>query len=444
MEEVKEIDARIIDYFNETSDGSIIQLDKEITLYFLKTLVGFSEIIDKIQIPYMKNKDTFNLYIQNMSTKIDDSNISEIEYLVSGYVVAKINNTLVAMTGFSSSKSRAISTAIRESSFEGGLESFIEKVDTNINLIRNLYKTDELIVKILTIGKTNKKEVALLYNKANVDTELLTEIRDKILTIEEGTVGALNELQQIIIKGQFIFPRLITTERPDRAINAIDKGKVVILLEGTPVAAISPSSFHEYFTTVDDKYLLPVPSIFLICIRYIALVISIVLPSAYVAFEAYNPEVFRVQLALSIAGSRAGVPYTSYIEVTFMLLMMEFLIEASLRLPKTIGSTATTVGGLILGQAVTEASLASEVMIIIVSAVAISNFVIPTTSMSLSIRVLKYYILFFTVIGGMIGFITGMITTIFYLTSLNSLKNPFFDPANIPLSRIKSIFGKVH
>ena len=50
--------------------------------------------------------------------------------------------------------------------------------------------------------------------------------------------------------------------------------------------------------------------------------------------QIQDPELFRVQLALSISGSRAEVPYPSYIEVLIMLIMMEPLTEASIRLPQ--------------------------------------------------------------------------------------------------------------
>ncbi|WCK56792.1 spore germination protein [Aneurinibacillus sp. Ricciae_BoGa-3] len=98
------------------------------------------------------------------------------------------------------------------------------------------------------------------------------------------------------------------------------------------------------------------------------------------------------ELALSIAASLAGVPYPS-LEVLFMMLPMELLIEASLRLQKTIGGTATTVGGLILGQAAAEAGLVSTLMIILVAATGISNFVIPINIMSFSFRVIRYFLL---------------------------------------------------
>lgn len=63
-----------------------------------------------------------------------------------------------------------------------------------------------------------------------------------------------------------------------------------------------------------------------------------------------------------------------------------------------------TVGGLILGRAATAAGLIGNIMIILVSVVAISNFLIPLNLMSFSIRVLKY---FFVIAAAMLGLVGG-------------------------------------
>ena len=223
----------------------------------------------------------------------------------------------------------------------------------------------------------------------------------------------------------FLFPTIVITERPDRIAYNLSKGKVIVMMEGTRFALILPSVFYDFMSSMDDLYLPSWIAKFLVLLRYLGLGTALLLPAMYVGITAYNPELFRVQLALSIAGSRMSVPYPAYIEVFFMLIMMELLTEASIRLPKAIGPTATTVGGLILGQAATEAGLVSNIMIIIVSAVAISNFVIPINEMGFAMRVTKYLLLIVSTFTGLIGVIFGLIGIIYYLVSLNSFGRPY-------------------
>lgn len=109
-----------------------------------------------------------------------------------------------------------------------------------------------------------------------------------------------------------------------------------------------------------------------------------------------------------------------------MLIVMELLIEASIRLPKVVSATATTVGGLILGTAATEAALTSTIMIIIVSAMAISTFVIPINEMAFAMRVLKYGTLLFATVAGLLGIIVYLMGLIMYLCNKESFGEPYF------------------
>lgn len=72
---------------------------------------------------------------------------------------------------------------------------------------------------------------------------------------------------------------------------------------------------------------------------------------SWVCLVSVNPEVVRLQLALSIANSRQDVPYPAFVETLLLLIVLELIHEASIRLPKSVGPTITMVRGIILGQA---------------------------------------------------------------------------------------------
>ncbi|WP_051255282.1 spore germination protein [Pontibacillus marinus] len=316
-----------------------------------------------------------------------------------------------------------------EKTIVGPQTGFSEDIDININLIRHRYHNNGLKIKdVSPKDQTTKMRLKILYDDNKVAPDLLDKLYEEMQSIQKDkffqTAEELN--QRIIEKNKNIFPTIMISERPDRIAYNIYKGKVVVLVEGSPFALIIPSTFMDFFSSMSDFYQPYWVSRFLKILRYLGLAISTTLPAAYVGFTSYNPELFKVELALSIAGSRAPVPYPSFVEVFLMLIMMEMLTEASIRLPKTIGPTATTVGGLILGQAATEAGLVSNIMIIIVASVAISNFVIPINQMSFAMRLEKYYLLLLTAVTGLIGLIVGLMSIILYLTHLSSMGNPYF------------------
>ena len=92
-----------------------------------------------------------------------------------------------------------------------------------------------------------------------------------------------------------------------------------------------------------------------------------------------------------------------------------------MRLPKAVSGTATTVGGLILGTAATEAALTSTIMIIIIAAMAISTFVIPINEMSFTMRVVRVLLLIYSSLFGLVGLLVGFMGIIMLLVNKESL-----------------------
>lgn len=313
-----------------------------------------------------------------------------------------------------------------ENALQGPLIGLSENVSTALTQLRSRYHSPTLKVEKRMIGKLSKTPIYLLYDDNLADPEVIKIVYNRIGSIKVDVLIAAGQLEKFINdQKRSLFPTLMITERPDRAILNLSQGKVVILIDGTPFALMGPSVFYDFFSAVDDLYQNFFVSRFLILLRYIGLFISLTVPALYVSIASFNPEIFRVQLTISVAGSRAAVPYPSFLEVFFMLGTMELLTEASLRLPKAIGSTATTVGGLILGQAAQQAGLVSSIMIIVVASVAIANFVIPINSMSFSIRVSKYILIIFASFFGIVGLIAALFGLIVYLCSLRSLGQPY-------------------
>jgi hypothetical protein len=247
-----------------------------------------------------------------------------------------------------------------ETTVQGPQLGLSQDLDTSLNLLRHRYPKTTLKVETIVIGSSTKTQVAILYDDDLVEQDVLKEVKKDLQEINIDVLQSTGQLHNLLTKRKrTLFPNMLISERPDRVILNIAQGKVVLLMNGTPFALVAPAVFYDFFTAMDDLYQSYWISKFLLTLRYIGLMISVTVPAFYVAITSFNPELLRVQLAVSIAGSRAAVPYPSYLEVFFMLGIMEILTEASIRLPKYIGSTATTVGGLILGQAAQQAGLVS-------------------------------------------------------------------------------------
>lgn len=421
----------IAEKMNRSEDILTIPLqlgDNYAFVLYLKTVVDGLKLQNTIIKPFFELKSTeyFSSYVQSLPDIVEMQTGEELLIqLTKGHVLIAIQDQffLVDIKMITASSPQP---ALMEPTIYGPQLALSEAIETNLNMIRHRYLEPSLTIENVQLKDKSHQSIALIYDKKIVKQSVLDEIQKKIKELDNPLIESSGDLQLFLNSTKFsLFPVLILTERPDRITYNLANGKVVILMDGSPQAIVAPVVFYDFMVSMEDNYHSFWISIFTLVLRYIGILTCILLPAMYVAVTSYTPDIFRVELALSVAGSRLGVPYPSFIEVLFMLLFMEFLIEASIRLPKAISATATTVGGLILGTAATEAALTSNIMIIIVSAVAITSFVIPISEMSFAIRICRYLLLAFTTLFGTVGLMLGFLGIIMFLTNKESFGEPF-------------------
>lgn len=397
-------------------------------LLYLKTVVDNDQIQNYIIKPFfeMGSIQLFDSYIASLpqNNKIE-TNEKVLSQLSRGSVLVQIQEQNYLLDLKKITTNLVLETNI-EPTIQGPELGLSEDIQTNLNIIRHRYHNISLKIETHQIGTSNNQTLAILYDQENVNDSVLKNLQEKVKNLKHSVILSSSELQRLLNDKKWTFmPIMMITERSDRVIQNIAGGKVVLILDGTPNAIIAPSVFFDFMTSMDDKYLPFGVSKFLKVLRYFGLFICLLLPGVYVAVTSYNPEVLRSELAFSVAGSRVGVPFPSFIEVLFLLVFMELLTEASIRLPRAVSGTATTVGGLILGTAATEAALTSNIMVIIVSAVAIATFAIPINEMSFAIRIVRYVLLFFGTTAGITGLILSFLAFVLYLTNLESFGEPY-------------------
>ncbi len=118
------------------------------------------------------------------------------------------------------------------------------------------------------------------------------------------------------------FPQHRYTERTDTAVAAVLDGKIIVLAEGTGTILICPGLFLEFFQSSEDYYERTIISSFIRLLRLVAFFIALTLPSFYIAFSTYHPELIPTVLLLAILDSREGIPFTSFIEAVIMLFSL--------------------------------------------------------------------------------------------------------------------------
>ena len=147
----------------------------------------------------------------------------------------------------------------------------------------------------------------------------------------------------------------MSTERPDKATKYLLRGRVIVIVNGTPYALIMPAILVDFLTSPEDTNLKVNFANFLRRLRFLAALITLLLPGIYIAITNFHQEILPTSLLYSILASRENVPFPIIVEILLMEISFELIREAGLRVPSPIGPTIGIVGALVLGQAAVSA-----------------------------------------------------------------------------------------
>ncbi|SEM81688.1 spore germination protein [Lihuaxuella thermophila] len=327
-------------------------------------------------------------------------------------------------------KSRGMEEPVTEALVRGPRLGFNETLSDNISLLRRAIASPQLTFVDYWIGKTAKKKLVVAYMDGIVDPEIVREVQTRLERIDIDHVPESGYIEQLIEDNYLSpFPQLQNTERADRVASALLEGRVAILLDGTPFALIVPVTFSMLLQSPEDYYERWFAGSLMRMLRFAVAFVSLFGPSIYISFVSYHPGLIPTKLALSIAGTREGVPYPSFIEALIMEVAIEILREAGLRLPKPVGQTVGLVGGLVIGEAAVRAGIVSPIMVIVVSITAISSFAIPQYGAGIALRILRFGAMFFAALLGLYGVTLFFLLICIHFVKLKSFGVPYASPA---------------
>ena len=324
---------------------------------------------------------------------------------------------------------RAIEDPQLESSLKGAHQGFVETAGQNITLVRRYIPNRELKVKQLRVGSRGRTRILIVYLADVANPEILQELEDRIAQLDVDAIVSSGELVEFIEDNPYSpFPQFISTERPDAAASQLLQGRIMVVVDGSPIVIIAPASISTFFQNVDDYGTRWLVSSFLRMLRFLAFFIALFLPSFYIALISYNYELIPVKLLLTIGESREKVPFPPIVEALMMEITLEMMRESGIRLPAPIGQTVGIVGGIVIGQTAVQAGIVSNIMVVIVAFTAIASFILPNYDMSSGVRLLRFPMMFITFMFGIVGIVIGMMLIMAHLVSLESLGTPYGTP----------------
>lgn len=324
---------------------------------------------------------------------------------------------------------RSIQEPVAEPIIKGPREGFTETLSVNMSLLLRKIKSPLFKMNSVKLGRYTQTQIVVAYIEGLADPNLVQEVMNRLERIDMDGVLESGYIEEMIEDNPFSpFPQLLTTERPDAVAAQLLEGRVSILVDGTPIVIVVPTTLFSLLQSPEDYYQRFMISSMIRWLRYLFVVIALVAPSVYVAILTYHQEMVPTTLLLSISKSREDIPFPAFFEALLMEITFEALREAGIRLPKQVGSAVSIVGALVIGQAATAAGLVSSPMVMVVALTGIASFMIPHYSTGVSFRLLRFPLMILAGILGLLGVVLGMITIVIHLCTLRSFGVPYMTP----------------
>ena len=310
---------------------------------------------------------------------------------------------------------------------KGPREGFIEDVKTNMSLIRKRLKSPALRFEMLKAGRRSETNIAVCWLEGIADADVREEVSRKIGAIDIDYIPDSSYIADFLSPEKHsVFRRVGTTEKPDVFAAKLAEGRVGILVDGSPIALTAPFLFLEDLQSAEDYYVSPFMASVFRAIRFFAALVSLLLPAFYVCSQLFKTQLLPLGLTLTIASGIQGLPLSPSMEMFLLLLVLEVLKEASIRMPRYVGMSLSVVGALVLGEAAVSAGFVSTPAIIIVAFSGICLYTVPDFVEAGSI--LRWLYLLVAGSLGPFGIVLLSAFLLYYLLSAEAFGTPLLAP----------------
>ena len=297
--------------------------------------------------------------------------------------------------------SRAVDEPEDDRVLRGAHDGFCENVKLNLALMRRRIRDPHFRAEACRIGWKSHTDVVLCYLDGVADPRVVEQIREQLHSVCIPSLSMGQEsLAECLAKKQKWnpFPKIRTTERPDRAAASVLEGKVLVICDNTPVVMVFPTAIFDFVQDTNEYYFPPFIGSFLRLIRFLIFMTTLFLIPIWF-WLAQDPDAAPEWLFFVHTTDQSVLP------LLWQILIAELIIDglkiASLNTPSSLSNAFGIVGALILGEFAVNTHLFVPEVLLYMSFVSVATFVQPSFQLGYTFKLFRLaFILLIEALGG--------------------------------------------
>ena len=329
---------------------------------------------------------------------------------------------------------RSVSEPEKDKALRGSKDGFVETIVFNTALIRRRIRSTNLRMEMFHAGNSSQTDIVLCYMENRVDQKFLEQIRKRIQNIKVDALTMNQEsLAECLYQKKWYnpFPKFKFTERPDTASAQILEGDVVILVDNSPSAMITPTSVFDVIEEADDYYFPPITGTYLRLTRFLIAILTYLLTPTFLLLTQH--------LEWIPAGfTFIEVNDTVNIPLIWQFLLLELAIDglrlAAVNTPNMLSTPLSVMAALVLGEfSVNSGWFNSEVMLYM-AFVAIANYTQASYELGYAIKFMRILALILTALFDIWGYIAALLVMVIAMVSNKTISGKSYIYPLLPLN----------
>ena len=262
---------------------------------------------------------------------------------------------------------------------------------------------------MLQAGKTSHTDIVLCYMEDRVDQQFLEKIRNRIQNLQVDALTLNQEsLAECLYQGRWWnpFPKFRFSERPDTAAAQVLEGNIIILVDNSPSALITPTSLFDVLEEADDYYFPPITGTYLRLSRLLIAIVTYFLTPTFLLLMEYPqwiPKGFEF----------IAVRDTVYIPLIWQLLLLELAIDglklAAVNTPNMLSTPLSVMAALVVGEFSVKSGWFNSEVMLCMAFVAVANYTQNSLELGYALKVMRIINLVLTAILGVWGYVGGIV-----------------------------------